>query len=100
MVPPDGRPLISYHDTTVNRLRDQVRHPELSAGNVSTTLDAGTFSEGMTALAIGADGRRSSPAAASPLLRVTKCGNDARTAGNVSTTVDTAGFQIDLRRRW
>ena len=97
VVPPDGRPLISYHDTTVNRLRvTKCGTPSCSAGNVSTTLDAGTFSEGMTALAIGADGRPIVARSGFTFLRVTKCGNDACTAGNVSTTVDTAGFQIGI----
>ncbi len=97
VVPPDGRPLISHHDTTVDRLRvTKCGNPTCSAGNVSTTLDTGTFSEGMTALAIGAAGRPIIARSGNTVLRVTKCGNDACTAGNVSTTVDTAGFQIGI----
>lgn len=97
VVPSDGRPLISHHDTTVDRLRvTKCGNASCTAGNVSTTLDAATFSEGLAALAIGADGLPIIARSGGTSLRVTKCGNQACTAGVVSTTADTAGFQLGI----
>jgi hypothetical protein len=88
----DGLPIISHHESTAFALRvTKCGNPACTAGNVSTTVDdpadqVGTF----TSITIGADGLpvishyNSSVFA----LRVTKCGNAACTAGNVSTTVD------------
>lgn len=88
----DGLPVIGYRDVTVGALRvTKCGRPTCTTGNVSTTVD--TLSTGVgayAAIAIGADGLPviSHVDDANRGLRVTKCGNAACTAGNVSTTVD------------
>jgi hypothetical protein len=89
----DGRPVISHFSTTLGALRvTTCGDAACASGNVSTTVDAPGHSVGAyTSLAIGTDGV---PVISyqdfSGGLRVTKCGNAACTADNVSTTVDTA----------
>jgi hypothetical protein len=95
----DGLPVISYLDTTAGTLRvTKCGNAACTAGNLSTTVDDPANAVGFfTSIAIGAaDGlpvisHRDSTAGA---LRVTKCGNAACTAGNVSTTVDVPGTGV------
>jgi hypothetical protein len=92
-VPADGRPVISHSDGNANGLRvTKCGNPSCTAGNVSTTVDApGNLTVGRySSLAIGADGLPiiSHADTAGFAIRVTKCGNAACTAGNVTTTVD------------
>jgi hypothetical protein len=92
-VAPDGLPVISYSEAApAFALRvTKCGNPACTAGNISTTVDDPANNVGgYSSIAIGADGlpvisHRDETAAA---LRVTKCGNPACTAGNVSTTVD------------
>jgi hypothetical protein len=87
----DGLPIISHQDFTAGALRvTRCGTAACSAGNVSTTVDDPATSVGwFTSLAIGADGLPIiSHGDASGLLRMTKCGNPACTADNVSTTAD------------
>jgi hypothetical protein len=89
----DGLPVISHRDQTASALRvTKCGNAACTAGNVSTTVDdpADLIVGGYSSIAIGPDGLpviayRDNTALA---LRVTKCGNPACTAGNVSTTVD------------
>lgn len=88
----DGLPLIAYQEGTVLALR--VTHcgdAACTSGNESTTIDDPINDVAyFTSIAIGADGRPiiSHTEATTLALRVTKCGNLACSAGNVSTTVD------------
>ncbi|MEZ5287764.1 MAG: hypothetical protein R2712_23770 [Vicinamibacterales bacterium] len=103
-IAPDGLPVISHYNSTANALRvTKCGNAACTAGNVSTNADTPANSVGLlTSIAIGADGlpvvsHRDDTAGA---LRVTKCGNAACSAGNVSTTVDDpptgAGFYPSL----
>jgi hypothetical protein len=88
----DGLPVISHRDHTAGALRvTKCGNPACTTGSVSTTVDDPAFVVGLyTSIAIGVDGlpviSHYEPSAGA--LRVTKCGNTACTAGNVSTTVD------------
>jgi hypothetical protein len=88
----DGLPVISHQDSTADTLRvTKCGNPACSAGNVSTTVDDPPNAVGwFTSIAIGADGLPviSHQDLTAGALRVTKCGNAACTAGNVSTTAD------------
>lgn len=94
----DGLPVISHQDATAFALRvTRCGNPSCTAGNVSTTVDDPVNNVGYdTSIGIGADGlpvvsHRDQTAGA---LRVTKCGNPACTAGNVSTTIDDTANQV------
>jgi hypothetical protein len=91
-VGPDGLPVISHWDSTAGALRvTKCGNASCSAGNESTTVDdTGSDVGAYSSIAIGADGLPviSYYEDTVDALRVTKCGNPACTAGNVSTTVD------------
>jgi hypothetical protein len=87
----DGLPVISHGASGALRVT-KCGNAACTAGNVSTTVDnpgGHMFVGGFTSIAIGADGL---PVISHQMngsaLRVTKCGNAACSAGNVSTTVD------------
>jgi hypothetical protein len=88
----DGLPVISYLDYTAGALRvTKCGNAACTAGNVRTTVDDPANSVGYySSIAIGVDGLPviSHQDVTAGVLRVTKCGNAACTAGNVSTTVD------------
>lgn len=90
----DGLPIVSHWDNTAQALRvTKCGNAACTTGNVSTAVDGPfqySYASSFTSIAIGNDGLpiisyRDTGAAA---LRVTKCGNAACTAGNLSTTVD------------
>jgi hypothetical protein len=91
-VPSDGLPVVAHYNNAAGAPRvTKCGNPFCTAGNVSTTIDDVANTVGFNiSLAIGVDGLpilayQDITAAA---VRVTKCGNAACTAGNVSTTVD------------
>jgi hypothetical protein len=96
----DGLPVISHQDDTANALRvTKCGNAACTAGNVSTNVDDPANAVGYdTSIAIGADGLPviSHREIVVGALRVTKCGNAACTAGNVSTTVDEPGNVVGV----
>jgi hypothetical protein len=88
----DGLPVISHRDATNGELRvTKCGNAACTAGNVTTAVDAPANAVGSySSIAVPADGRPviSHQDATATALRITKCGNAACTAGNVSTTVD------------
>lgn len=90
-VGPDGLPVIAHYDQGAFALRvTKCGNPACTADNVSTLVDDPEDAVGFDpSVAIGADGLPviSHSNASASALRVTKCGNAACTAGNVSTTV-------------
>jgi hypothetical protein len=85
----DGLPVISHQSGRALRVT-KCGNPACTADNVSTTVDGGGDVGWYTSIAIGADGLPviSHQNGTAWTLRVTKCGNAACTAGNVTTTVD------------
>jgi hypothetical protein len=96
----DGRPVIAHFDATASALRvTKCGNPACTTGNVSTTVDGPPHAVGeFPSIALGADGLPviSHRDISADGLRVTRCGNPACTAGNISTTVDDPGNQVGL----
>lgn len=88
----DGLPIISHHDATARALRvTHCGNLTCTAGNVSTLVDDPGNQVGFySSIAIGFGGLPviSHHDVTAKALRVTRCGNVACTAGNVSTTVE------------
>jgi hypothetical protein len=90
----DGLPVISHWDGTAGALRvTKCGNAACTAGNVTTAVyDSSSNGNSQTSIAIGADGLPViSHLDLATGLRVTRCGNPACTAGNVSTAVDVPG---------
>ena len=90
-VPPDGRPLISYYDSTNDRLKvARCGNPACNSGNVRTTVDASANVGAFTSIAMGADGLPvvSYRDLTNQALKFVRCGNVACSSGNQITTVD------------
>jgi hypothetical protein len=87
----DGLPVVAHHDATAVALRvSKCADAACAAATESTTLDDPLVMDGYEpSIAIGADGFPVivHHAFFDSALRVTKCGNAACTAGNISTTI-------------
>lgn len=96
----DGLPIISHQDDTAGALRvTKCGDPACATGNVSTTVDDPADTVGLhSSIAIGADGLPviSHWDVTAGAIRVTHCGNDSCTAGNVTTAVDSGGGVTSL----
>jgi hypothetical protein len=95
----DGLPIISHRDDTANALRvTHCGNPSCSAGNVSTLADDPTPNSvgHYTSIAIGTDGRPviSHHDVTAGALRVTRCGDQACTTGNVTTILDDSANSV------
>ncbi len=90
-VPPDGRPLISYYDSTNDRLKvARCGNAACSAGNVRTTVDSAANVGTFTSIAMGRDGFAvvSYRDLTNDALKFVRCGNATCNSGNQITTVD------------
>lgn len=90
----DGLPVISHSTGTTIRVT-KCGNGACAEGNVSTTVSDPLINDGHEpSIAIGADGfpviSHGAVVGGDRVLRVTKCGDAACTAGNVTTTVDDA----------
>jgi len=91
----DGLGLISYSDAgNVNLKVLHCGNAACNSGNISTTVDSAGDVGRYTSITIGADGLGliSYLDLANGDLKVLHCGNAACNSGNLSTTVDSAGF--------
>jgi predicted regulator of Ras-like GTPase activity (Roadblock/LC7/MglB family) len=94
----DGLPVISHQNITKFALRvTHCGNAACTSGNVSTTVDDPPNQVGIaSSIAIGLDGLpmvvHSNQTARA--LRVTRCGNAACSAGNMSTTIASAGHRF------
>jgi hypothetical protein len=93
-VPADGLPVISYHDATNGDLKiAKCGDAACASGNTITVVDSVGFVGQFTSIAISADGFPvvSYHDFTNADLKVLKCGNALCNAGNLITTIDSAG---------
>jgi hypothetical protein len=89
----DGLPVISAYDSTNADLRvTHCGNQACGAGNTTTAVDTTNSVGAYSSIAIGTDGLPmiSYQYSTGPFLKVTHCGNQPCTSGNVSTVVDNA----------
>ncbi len=96
-IPPDGLPVISFYDPTLDDLKLlKCGNPSCNSGNTVTTVDGVGFDVGeYNSVAIANDGfpiiSYIDYSGLNADLKVAKCGNASCGSGNTITTVDSAG---------